>query len=99
MKKRVHYPINREKIAEVIELYKRYTHLADVKPGFYSSSESQILWCRIYDTFRDVCRMSNVEYVGITLLQAMNFSDTLTVDNLYYTLLAAGVNTKLVEVE
>lgn len=84
MTKRVHYPINKTKIAESIELYMSW-----------DGSDSE--WNKIYYTLNDICPGSSCWATIHSLFQAMKFSNTLTIDNVYYAILASGVNTRLEE--
>lgn len=91
--KRVYYPINKAKIQEAIDLYNEYSEKNDALPH----EEAMELWYKYCDAFEAICPMSNAWTLHI--FQAMRWSGTLTVDNVYYAIIIMGANTKLVEVD
>ena len=91
--KRVYYPVNKAKIQEAIDLYNKYNEINHT----LSQEEAMELWTKYCDTFDAICPRSNVWVLHI--FQAMRWSDTLTVDNVYYAIIVMGANTKLVEVD
>lgn len=91
MLKRVYYPINKTKIQEAIDLYLEYC----ARESYMSMEESMLLWDKYCDTFNEICPGSNVW--ASSIFQPMKWSDSLTVENVYYAILAMGINTKLEE--
>lgn len=86
--KRIHYPINKTKIQEAIDLY-----------TYYIDNGDEAFWNEFYDTCQDICIHSNAWAVLTSMFQPMYWSGTLTVENVYYALIVMGVNTQLEEVE
>ena len=85
MLKRVYYPINKEKIAEAIALYEAYDKTDR------TSQEATELWDRYNTAKKAICPGSYVW--AANFFQAMSFSGTLTVERVYYAILAMGINT------
>ena len=92
-KKRIYYKIDRQILRKAIELYKKYDELRG------DDYKQEKLWHKFYDTMENVCK-SNYCYIALpSLIQAMHFSGTLTEENLYMAIIAAGINTEITEVD
>lgn len=92
MTKRVHYPVRKDKIAEAIELYNKYTEcMFDIKM-------SKPIWEAFYEKAGEISPFTHCRVAIPSLFQAMEFAGTLTVDNVYNAIIVAGINTKLEEV-
>lgn len=85
MLKRVYYPVNKKAIEESIKLYLKYRENGSTWEEFYYSCDK-------------ICPGSNAWAVITAMFQPMFWSKSLTVDNVYYAILAMGVNTKMEEV-
>lgn len=86
MTKRVHYPVNKEVLRKIIE-------------AWYRDEAGEV---GAWDEFYELCHDHTTGYASValcSLVQAMSFSETLTVDNLYYAIIASGINTKLEETD
>ena len=92
-KKRVHYPVHKDKIAEAIELYTKHTE------RMYNREKSQPIWNAFYKKMHEISPFTYCSVAVPALFQAMEFAGTLTVDNVYNAILMAGINTKLEEVD
>lgn len=96
-KKRVYYKIDRQILSKAIELYKQYEEQYEELSG--DDYRRDKLWNEFYDTMKNVCK-SNYCYIPLaSLMQAMYFSGTLTEENLYMAIIAAGINTEITEVD
>ena len=91
-KKRVHYPVRKNKIAEAIELYNKYNELEDT-----SSDYAYKIWTTFYGKIEEISPFTHCSIALPGLFQAMEFAGMLTVDNLYNTIICSGINTKLEE--
>lgn len=86
--KRVHHPINKTKIQEAIDYYVDY-----------AENENEDSWHKYYDTCQDICMHSPAWAALTSMFQPMYWSKTLTVENVYYAILAMGINTTLEEID
>lgn len=90
MLKRKYYPINKEAIKRAIDAYNEFCE----RSSKVTKEEEQALWnkyCDIYD--KEICPGSYLW--ASSIFQPMKFAETLTVDNVYNTIIASGINTKL----
>lgn len=92
-KKRVYYKIDRQMLSKAIELYEQYDELSG------DDYRQDKLWEEFYDTMKNVCKSSYCYVALPSLMQAMRFSGTLTEENLYMAIIAAGINTVTTEVD
>ena len=91
--KRIHNPIDKAKIQEAIDLYNDYWD----KENLRTEEENSAMWSKYCDAHHRICPCSNVWSMNI--FQSMKWSGTLDVEHVYNTILAAGTNTVLVEVD
>ena len=89
--KRVYYPVNKAQIEKCIKLYLEF-HTSP-----YETQEHLDAWNKFYDNMGSIADGS-ASVAMPSLFQAMAFSDTLTVDNVYNAIIASGINTRLEEV-
>ena len=89
MHRRIHYAVNKDAINKSIELYKIFCECP--------RNENNDTWTEYYDSLRNISIGSHCRVALPSLMQAMEFSGTLTVDNLYYAIIASGINTKAEE--
>lgn len=96
-KKRVYYKIDRQMLSKAIEMYEQYEEKYEELSG--DDYRRDKLWEEFYDTIQNICKSSYCYIALSSLMQAMHFSDTLTEENLYMTIIAAGINTETKEVD
>ena len=87
--KRIHYPVNKAKIEEAIYWYNKYDQCDPRLNDEY--------WDKHYEACSRICPQAYVRVMVCSLIQAMHFANNLTVDNVYYSILASGANTRLEE--
>ena len=91
-KKRVYYRVNRQAIRDAIRWYTLHAERDD-------SALRDMLWEKFYTACESICPES-YSYVAMpALVQAMYFSGTLTEENLYMAIIAAGINTTMTAVD
>ena len=95
MTKRISCPVNGEKIVEAIELYEEYRK---VMWDETDKERNTSIWYKFCDTTREICPDGWVHVAAPSLFQAMQFANNLTVENVYNTIIASGINTRMVEV-
>ena len=69
--KRVHYPVHKDKIAEAIELYRKYNEC------MYDRDRSEPLWDAFYYKASEISPFSYCQVVIPALFQAMEFAEHL----------------------
>lgn len=95
MLKRVYHPINKDKIQEAIDAYNEYwKKSADLS---VSEEECEEMWDKFIKARNKICPGSNLW--AAHFFQAMSWSGTLTVERVYYTIIASGVNITVKEVD
>lgn len=91
-KKRVYYRVNRQAIHDAIRWY-------TLREECDNSDVQDVLWEKFYKTCESICPESYTYIAMPALVQAMWFSGSLTEENLYMAIIAAGINTEITEVE
>lgn len=91
-KKRVYYRVNRQAIHDAIRWYEMRDKCDD-------NEERDILWEKFYTACESICPESYTYVAMPALVQAMWFSGSLTEENLYMAIIAAGINTTMTEVD
>lgn len=84
MTKRVHYFVDKKTIEKIIEYW-------------YRDDAGEV---GAWDKFYELCNEhmpAHCRTAMCSLVQAMSFAETLTVDNLYNAIIASGINTRLEE--
>lgn len=91
-KKRVYYRVNRQAIRDAIRWYTLHAECDD-------SPARDISWEKFYTACESICPESYTYVAMPALVQAMYFSGTLTEENLYMAIIAAGINTTMTEAD
>ena len=91
MTKRVYHPVDKAKIKEAIDAWEIYHEAHNTQP----KEVYEPLWDKAYHAYNDMVPNSNVW--ASSLFQPMAWSGTLTVENVYNTIIASGMNTTLEE--
>lgn len=91
MTKRIYHPVDKAKIKIAIDAWKIYYEALKSK----TKEEWEPLWDKAYRAYNEMVPGSNVW--ASSLFQPMAWSGTLTVDNVYNTIIASGMNTTLEE--
>ena len=91
-KKRVYYRVNRQAIRDAIHWY-------EMREKCEYNEVRDMLWEKFYTTCESICPESYTYVAMPALVQAMWFSGSLTEENLYMAIIAAGINTEITEVD
>ena len=91
-KKRVYYRVNRQAIRDAIHWYTLREECDD-------NAERDALWEKFYTACDSICPEGYTYVAMPALVQAMQFSGSLTEENLYMAIIAAGINTIMTEVD
>ena len=91
-KKRVYYRVNKQAIRDAIHWY-------TLREKCDASKAQDILWEKFYTACESICPESYTYVAMPALVQAMWFSGSLTEENLYMAIIAAGINTTITEAD